>query len=77
MFESLVHSSAHSPVPAHSHAGYSEGTRAGTIIIVFCNLLDIIYTHARLYIYMYIHNIYIYTHENTVYVYIVYTYVDI
>ena len=55
MFQSLVYSSAHSPVPlahshsplahshatlAHSHAGHSEGTRAGTIIIVFCNFLD-------------------------------------
>ena len=51
MFEPLVHSthsSARAPVPlthsqallAHSHAGYTEGTGAGTIIVVFCNLLD-------------------------------------
>ena len=46
MFESLVHSS----VPlAHLHAGYSEGTRAGTIMLVFCLLLHpayILYIHS-------------------------------
>ena len=60
MFETLVHWSTRSPVPlAHSHAGYSEGTPAGTNIYVFYNFLDPANTDTHTYIYIYIY-IYIY-----------------